>query len=319
MCKHNTMPATLVEAIRYFADAQVCHDFMVNLRWPDGVVKCHWCGSENVGFISTRRKWQCRNKECKKQFSTKVGTIFEDSPLGMDKWLPAVWLIANCKNGVSSHELARSLGVTQKSAWFMLHRIRLAMQAGSIEGDFLRGETEADETFIGGKARNMHKGKRKAKGTGGVGKAIVMGLLERGGKDKPSKVRAKVLPNRKKAAVQEHLRANVYRGSEVFTDALPSYNGIEDEYAHQVVDHAECYVNGKVHTNGLENFWSLLKRGISGTYVSVMPFHLFRYIDEQAFRFNQRQGTDAGRFLATLLGVVGKRVTYAKLTANDAT
>jgi len=280
-------------------------------------VKCPACKTENVGFISTRRTWQCKNKDCKKQFSIKVGTIFEDSPLGMDKWLPAVWLIANCKNGVSSHELARSLGVTQKSAWFMLHRIRLAMQAGSFDGDFLKGETEADESFIGGKARNMHKGKRKVKGTGGAGKAIVMGLLERSDKRGHSKVRAKVLPNRKKAAVQEHLRANIYRGAEVFTDALPSYNGIENEYVHQFVDHAETYVNGKVHTNGLENFWSLLKRTIGGTYVSVMPFHLFRYIDEQSFRFNQRIGTDAGRFLAVLLNVVGKRLTYGKLTASE--
>lgn len=259
MTHKSPLPTTLIEAIRYFSDAQICHDFMTTLRWPDGVVKCPRCQAEKIGFIATRRMWQC--KGCKKQFSIKVGTIFEDSPLGMDKWLPAVWLIANCKNGVSSHELARSLGVTQKSAWFMLHRIRLAMQAGSFEGDYLRGETEADETFIGGKARNMHKGKRKVKGTGGVGKSIVMGLLERGSEESKSRVRAKVLPNRRKPAVQEHLRANVYRGSEVFTDALPSYNGIEDEYAHQVVDHAVCYVNGKVHTNGLENFWSLLKRG----------------------------------------------------------
>ena len=279
---------------------------MVAIRWPDGKIACPRCKSDKIGFIKTRRSWQC--KSCQKQFTTKLGTIFEDSPLGLDKWLPAVWLIANCKNGVSSYELARDLGVTQKSAWFMLHRIRLAMQTGSFD-KFLTGEVEADETFIGGKARNMHKGKRKAKGTGTVGKAVVLGLLERKGK-----CAAQVVPNTKHRSLQPTVRDNVYRGSNVFTDALPSYTGLNDEYVHQVVDHAECYVNGRIHTNGLENFWSLLKRTIKGTYVAVAPYHLFRYLDEQSFRFNKRKGNDATRFLETMLNIVGKRLTFKQLT-----
>jgi transposase-like protein len=305
--KRNDLPQTLIEAIRYFSDAQVCHDFMVKMRWPDGKISCPRCGGNRVGFISTRRTWQC--KGCKKQFSTKLGTIFEDSPLGMDKWLPAVWLIANAKNGISSHELARSLGVTQKSAWHMLHRIRLAMQAGTFNK--MKGQVEADETFIGGKARNMHPGARKVKGTGTVGKTVVMGLLERHGE-----VRTKVVPNTRRSSVAAEVRANVCHGSEVFTDALRSYNGLCDDYAHQVIDHAECYVKGNAHTNGLENFWSLLKRSIRGTYVSVQPFHLFRYLDEQTFRFNKREGSDFTRFLEVLLSVAGKRLTFKPVTGD---
>lgn len=306
-------PKSLVEAIRHFADPQVCHEFMVDMRWPDGKVICPRCECDKVGFIKTRRTWQC--KGCKKQFSVKLGTIFEDSPLGMDKWLPAVWLIANCKNGVSSHELARSLDVTQKSAWFMLHRIRLAMQTGTF-ATYMRGEVEADETFIGGKARNMHAGKRKVKGTGIVGKAVVMGLLERNETKGKSTVRVKHIPTTKRIAVQGEVKANVYRGSEVHTDALKSYIGLDAEYVHQVIDHAECYVRGNVHTNGLENFWSLLKRSIKGTYVSVQPFHLFRYLDEQTFRFNKRAGSDYSRFLEVMLSVTGKRLTFDSLTAS---
>jgi transposase-like protein len=309
------LPQTLIEAIRYFADPDVCLEFMVKMRWPSGIVTCPRCDSDRVGFIATRRTWQC--KGCKKQFSVKLGTIFEDSPLGMDKWLPAVWLIANCKNGISSHELARDLGITQKSAWFMLHRIRLAMQGKSSADAFMRGTVEADETFIGGKARNMHKGKRKAKGTGTVGKAVVMGLLERntGG---TSQVRVKHVANTKRSSVQAEVKANVYRGSEVHTDALASYTGLDAEYVHKVVDHAECYVKDHViHTNGLENFWSLLKRSIKGTYVSVQPFHLFRYLDEQAFRFNKRGGNDFTRFLEVMLSVTGKRLMFKQVTGNN--
>lgn len=307
--KHSDMPQTLIEAIRYFGDADTCHAFMVRMRWPDGKIACPRCECDRVGFIKTRKTWQC--KGCKKQFTTKLGTIFEDSPLTMSKWLPAVWLIANAKNGISSHELGRALGVTQKSAWHMLHRIRLAMQVGTFK-KLLKGEIEVDETFIGGKARNMHAGARKATGSGIGGKAVVIGMLERKGE-----VRLKVMPDTKKGTLQAEVRANVYRGSEVFTDALRSYTALCDEYAHQVIDHAESYVKGKVHTNGLENFWSLLKRSLKGTYVSVQPFHLFRYLDEQTFRFNKRLGSDYTRFLEVMLSVSGKRLTFKNLTAAD--
>jgi transposase-like protein len=308
------LPETLTEAIRFFSDPDVCLAFVANLRWPGGVT-CPRCGSGEHSFLSTRRVWKC--KGCKKQFSVKVGTIFEDSPLGLDKWLPALWMVVNCKNGISSYEMARALGVTQKSAWFMNHRIRLAVQEGTFEP--MSGEVEVDETFIGGRARNMHKGRREQKitGTGGAGKTAVMGLLERHGADGHSKVRAKVVPNVRRKTLSPEVREQVAEGSEVFTDALKSYADLGDAYQHQVIDHAESYVRGKVHTNGLENFWSLLKRSIKGTYVSVEPFHLFRYLDEQTFRFNTRKVKDGARFLHAAAGIIGKRLTYKALTGSE--
>jgi len=309
-------PRTLLEAIRYFADPMVCLDFMVGIRWPDGVVICPTCGSGDVGFLASRNVFQCKHRHPKRQFSIKVGTIFEDSPLGLDKWLPAVWMIVNDKNGISSYELHRALRVTQKTAWFMLQRIRLAMQAGSFEK--FSGEVEVDETFIGGKARNMHASKRAEKihGTGGVDKSAVLGLLERHGPDGHSRVRAQRIADRKRETLDPIVREHVEPGSEVMTDALKSYTALQDEYVHEFIDHAETYVRGKVHTNGIENFWSLLKRALGGTYVSVEPFHLFRYVDEQAFRFNARKTNDAGRFVKAVAQTTGRRLTYKKLTGK---
>jgi transposase-like protein len=308
-------PRTLQEAIIYFADADNCLRYMAAHRWPHGVV-CPTCGRTDVTFLSTQRKWQCKSAHAKRQFSAKVGTIFEDSPLGLDKWLPAVWIITSAKNGVSSCEIARSLGVTQKTAWFMLHRIRKAMQSGSFLklGGKGGAEVEADETFIGGKARNMHLSvrQRRITGTGTRDKTAVMGLLERGGH-----VRTIVVPNRRKQVLQAEVRRHVEAGSALYTDFLLSYEGLASDYAHKVVDHAVEYVNGRVHTNGLENFWSLLKRGINGTYVSVEPFHLFRYLDEQTFRYNNRKDmSDSDRFSAVLSQVAGKRLTYAEVTGK---
>jgi len=284
---------------------------MVELRWPDGKVKCPRCGSEHVLWIAKERVWKCYGKHDHAKFSLKTGTIFEDSPIALEKWLPAAWLIINCKNGISSYELARDLKVTQKSAWFMLHRTRLAMQSGTFEK--LSGEVEADETFIGGKARNMHVAQRKRRitGTGTKDKTAVMGILERGGK-----VRTVVVPNRRRSALQGEIRKHVEAGAALYTDALLSYNGLEGDYAHQVVDHAVQYVDGRVHTNGLENFWSLLKRSISGTCISVEPFHLFRYLDEQSFRYNERKSTDAERFVTAMKQIVGKRLTFDELTGK---
>jgi len=301
-------PQTLQEAIVYFSNPDNAFNFMIQLRWPNGVITCPRCESDRNTFISTRNTWQC--KECKKTFTVKLGTIMEDSPIGLDKWLSAMWLITSAKNGISSYEIHRALGITQKSAWFLLHRIRLAMQTGTF--DKLSGQVEADETFIGGKARFMHRNKREVKitGTGGMGKVAVMGLLERHGE-----VRVKVVPDRLRTTLQKEVREHVEQGAELFTDALPSYKGL-DEYVHQVVDHAEKYVDGQIHTNGLENFWSLLKRCIKGTYISVEPFHLFRYLDEQAFRFNNRKVTDQLRFLALSRLIVGRRLTYEQLTGK---
>jgi transposase-like protein len=304
---------TLQEAIIHFADFENCRTLMMKLRWPDGVVRCPHCGADKVTYLAKNRVWKCYSGHKKPKFSLKTGTIFEDSPLGLDKWLPALWLVVNCKNGISSCELGRDLGVTQKTAWFMAHRLRFALTDGG--SGLLSGEVEADETFIGGKARNMHAGKRALRitGTGGKDKTAVMGILQRGGN-----VRATVIPNRKKKALQAEVRKHVEAGSALYTDFLLSYEGLAGDYAHQVVDHAVEYVRGQVHTNGLENFWSLLKRGISGTYVSVEPFHLFRYLDEQTYRYNNRKEmNDYDRFELALSQITGKRLTYEHLTGKD--
>jgi transposase-like protein len=308
--------ATLVEAIRHFADPDVTLNTMVSLRWPNGVC-CPTCGRDDVRFIKTRRMWECKAVHPKKQFSAKVGTIFEDSPLSLDKWFVTIWMVANCKNGVSSYEVHRAIGVTQKSAWFMLHRIRLAMQAGSLMK--AEGTVEADETFIGGLSKNMHKDRREKviKGTGGAGKTAVMGILERKGKNDTSRVRARVVHSLNKATLQKEIRNVVVPQSTVNTDAWGGYMGLSKDYQHEVVDHAVEYVRGQVHTNGIENFWSLVKRTIKGTYVSVEPFHLSRYLDEQVFRFNERKGNDADRFKSVLSWVTGLRLTYSELTGHD--
>jgi transposase-like protein len=312
-------PKTLQNAILYFADPDNCLNWMVALRWPDGV-ECPTCGRKDAKFLANQRKWQCKSIHHHRQFSVKVGTIFEDSPISLDKWLVAVWMIGNCKNGVSSYEIGRTIGVTQKSAWFMLHRIRLGMQNRSIMKLGGNGkEVEADETFIGGAARFMHRDKhrRRITETGTKDKTAVMGILERGGE-----VRATVVGNRKKHAIQTEIRLNVKEGSEVYTDALLSYQGLNIRgFEHQVIDHAERYVDGKIHTNGLENFWSLLNRGLKGTYISVEPFHLFRYLDEQVFRYNHRATKDnpmddGDRFEAVLSHVIGKRLTFAEVTGK---
>lgn len=306
-------PQTLQEALIHFEDADLALEFFVQIRWPEGVT-CPYCGGKEHSFISTRQVWACK-KGCKKRFSVKIGTLMEDSPISLSKWIGAIWMITNAKNGVSSWKVHRALGVTQKTAWFLLHRIRLALQQGSF--DKMSGQIEVDETFIGQKARTMHASERKVKvhGRGSVGKTVVLGLLDRSHDDKPSRVKARVVPDNKKRTVQPHIRALVEEGSEVHTDALKSYDGL-DEYIHQVIDHAEKYVEGHVHTNGMENFWSLLRRTISGTYVSVEPFHLFRYLDEQSFRFNERKDNDAGRFKKAAQGLIGKRLTYDQLTGE---
>jgi transposase-like protein len=307
-------PKTLQEAIVYFADPANCRNFIVARRWPNGVT-CQRCGSANILFLEKYNRWECREKHDARQFTLKTGTVMEDSPIAVSKWLTAMWQIVNCKNGISSYEVHRAIGITQKSAWFMDHRIRLAFHGAAH--DQFSGDVEADESFIGGKARNMHAHirARKITGTGGKDKTAVMGILERGKDGKPSQVRTKVIPNRKKSAIQAEVRKHVQAGSSLYSDALKSYDGLT-EFEHGVVDHAVQYVDGKIHTNGLENFWSLLKRGIKGTYVSVEPFHLFRYLDEQVYRFNNRRMTDAERFDLAVHGIVGKRLTFDQLTGK---
>ncbi len=304
-------PDTLRDAIIWFADFEHCRQFMTELRWPDGLVKCPTCGATKLTWLAKQRVWKCYAGHERPTFSLKTGTIFEDSPIPLEKWLTAAWLIISCKNGISSYEVHRGLKVTQKTAWFMLHRIRLAMQDGGFNK--LIGEVEVDESFIGGKARNMHKAKRDRviTGTGGKDKTVVMGMLERGGK-----VRTMVVDNRRKHELQKQVREHVEAGAAIFSDELKSYEGLEKDYQHAVINHAVEYVNRNAHTNNCENFWSLLKRGLHGTYISVEPFHLFRYLDEQTFRYNNRHTTDAERFAMVMKQIVGRRLTYAELTGK---
>lgn len=313
-------PRTLIEAIRYFADPDIALRTMIELRWPDGI-HCPTCGRTDVRFIATRRMWECKEKHSRKQFSAKVGTIFEDSPVDLGKWFAAIWMVANCKNGISSYEMHRALGVTQKTAWFMDHRIRLAMQTGTFEK--MSGAVEADESFIGGLSKNMHASRRKrviGDARGHAGKEVVMGILRRtDGMNGKSNVRAKHIPDVRSETLHEQIRSTVETGSRLYTDQWVGYRGLDGDYEQFVINHTIAYVEGHVHTNGIENFWSLLKRTIKGTYVSVEPFHLGRYLDEQAFRFNEREHNDGVRFRKVASSVAGRRLTYAELTGKNAT
>src|ERR1039458_5609118 len=324
------IPKTLLEAIKYFSDEQVCIDAVAMMRWPNGPT-CPECKTDKPYYLKAAKRWKCR--ECRIQFSVKRGTIFEDSPISLTKWLPAMWLLVNCKNGISSYELHRDLGVSQKSAWFMLHRLRLVVktpdlgiQVGSTDG----GEVEVDETFVGGKPKNMHKSRRLAiarihselpkwKQTDHYpGKTAVMGILDRDTRQ----VRAKVVPNVRRVTLQGEILKNVTPGSTIYTDQAVAYDALKQQFIHETVSHVEAYVKGRVHTNGLENFWALTKRTLAGTYVAVEPFHLDRYLDEQMFRFNNRATrdnplNDSDRFLLALSQVANKRLTYAELTGKS--
>jgi transposase-like protein len=309
-------PRTLMEAVVHFSDPDRTLEMAIQFRWPEGI-HCPTCGRTDVRFLATRRIWECKEKHPKKQFSAKVGTIFEDSPLSLDKWFVAIWAVANCKNGISSYELARAVGVTQKSAWFMLHRIRVAMGVGST--DPFQGIVEADETYVGGDGKFMHAKKRKERGiTSGVSshKMAVVGILQRTDGHVPSRVFARVIKDANAKTLQGAVRALVAPGSALMTDSALSYRKLQGEYVHRYINHAVEYVKGNIHTNGIENFWSLLKRAVRGTYVSVDPIHLNRYVGEQVFRFNERKDNDLGRFQSVLGSVNGKRLTYKELTGH---
>jgi transposase-like protein len=321
-------PATLQEAILFYADVENCRQFMVDLRWPDGKVVCPRCFSEDVAWLPNAKVFKCYEKHDRNKFSLKVGTIFEDSPIALEKWLPVMWMLSNCRNGVSSWEIHRALGVTQKTAWFMLQRGRLAMQ-DDLTGGMLSGEVEIDESFIGGKARNMHKDRKasvmkgKRGGADSGGKTIVMGILERASATKTKRVRATIIADRKKATMLPEIKAMVSPDAAVYSDEFGVSWNHGGEFDVRMVNHAERYVDGQVHTNGIENFWSLLKRTVGGTYVAVEPFHLFRYIDEQAFRFNNRKHengevvSDYERFRRAVSQTLGKRLTYKELTGKE--
>jgi transposase-like protein len=319
---------TLQQAIQYFSDEQVCIDAVAAMKWPNGKAVCPNCESKEHYYLAARRVWKC--KKCAKQFSVKVRTIFEDSPIGLDKWLLAMWMLGNCRNGVSSYEIHRAIGVSQKSAWFMLQRIRLAMRPKrSPKFGGTGSEIEADESFIGGKDSNKHESQRKElrllrnagtlKGSGHlVSKTAVMGMLDR---DK-GKVHAAVVPEISRRELQSAILNHIMPGSKLYTDKAGLYRGLPQGITHDFVNHVTQYVNGRVHTNGIENFWSLLKRGLNGTYVAVEPFHLHRYLDEQVFRFNTRKDgrvkiSDSDRFKTLLGQVAGRRLTWAEVTGKE--
>jgi transposase-like protein len=325
-------PKTLQQAIQYFSDEQVCIDAVAEMRWPVTGPICPECHAEKPYYIKTQKRWKCRN--CRVQFSVKRGSIFEDSPIPLTKWLPVLWLLVNCKNGISSYEVAKDIGVTQKSAWFMLQRLRLVLKApnlGTKLGGNDGGEVEVDESFVGGKLRNMHRSRAMklastkqslgyATGVKHENKTAVLGILDR----ESRQVRAKVVADVKRETLQKEILNNVKYGSRVYTDQAVAYDTLHRRYIHDTVNHADAYVKGQVHTNGLENFWSLMKRNLSGTYVAVEPFHLDRYLDEQVFRFNNRATkdnplNDADRFLLALSQVANKRLTFAELTGKDGT
>jgi len=314
-------PTTLQQAILYFSNPVNCREYMIARRWPNGVI-CPKCGTKDVLFLEKYNRWHCRAKHKSPQFTLKTGTIFEDSPLGLDKWLTAMWMVVNCRNGVSSWEIHRALKITQKSAWFMDHRIRLALQGnGIVKLGGPNSNVEVDETWIGGKARNMHAIVRRRRNVKDKGdKTMVMGVVERGGK-----VCAKVVPDRRKETIVGEIVPMIEKGSTVHTDEFPGYPFAMKEYEHKVVNHLVKYVDGNVHTNGIENFWSCLKRGLGGTYIAVEPFHLFRYVDEQAFRYNHRKDRDGNklndgeRFSIAVSQIVGKRITYKELTGKAGT
>ena len=309
--KNNTpnLPNSLIEAIRYFAEEDRCFDFVKGLRWADGVVVCPRCDHDQTSFLTTRKIWKC--KRCKRQFSLKVGTIFEDSSLGFDKWLPAIWLIANSKNGISSYELGRAIDVTQKTAWFMNHRIRLAMASGTFQK--LSGIVETDETYVGGLAKNMHAADRKRKihGTGGKDKVAIHGALERGGN-----VVAGVVEVVSAKTLEASVRNWVESGSALYTDQSHFYRGLGWQYDHKSVNHGTGeYVNGDVHTNSIESFGNLYKRAWKGTYTHNAPKNTDRYVAERTFSFNNRELNDLGRMVAVSSSVTGKRLTYSELKA----
>ena len=318
------VPKTLQQAIQYFADYENCRQFMIAMRWEDGVVRCPACNSDKVSYLEKAKLYFCPNKHPRQKFSLKVGTVFEDSPIGLDKWLPVTWMLSNCKNGISSYEIARAMGITQKSAWFMLHRVREAMRVTHTGKFGFGGPIESDEAFIGPNPQKMHKDRRaKIQARDGfkkgnlIGKTAVHGMLDR----ELRQVRAKVLPNIKRETLQSEILKNVTPFARIYTDEAGCYDGLSRNYVHKIVNHSQEYVRGQVHTQGIENFWSLLKRTLRGTYIAVEPFHLDQYLSEQVFRYNNRATknnplTDYDRFMLAASQITGKRLTYAELISR---
>ncbi len=294
-------PTTLIEAVRYFSDPERCISYMTTLRWPNGAI-CPTCGRIDVSYLKSQQRFQCKSRHPKRQFSVKVGTIFEDSPLGLDKWLPAVWMIVNAKNGVSSYEIARALGVTQKTAWFMDHRIRAAMAYGGF--DKLDDPVEADETYIGGKASEK-RGRFS-------NKSAVIGVVEK--KKDVGQIRAFATKHADATVAMPFLRAQLKQGAVLHTDESRIYHRAKFEFLHESVNHSDDeYARGAVSTTTIDGFWNLMKRSIKGTYTHISAGHLNKYVDEHTYRYNTRALKDSERFNQWFSGC-NKRLLYRALT-----
>ena len=293
-------PTTLIEAVIYFSKEDICIQYMAKLRWPSGAI-CPTCGRTDVSYLEKQKRWQCKSAHSKRQFSAKSGTIFEDSAIGLDKWLPAVWAIVNSKNGISSYELGKAIGVTQKTAWFMAQRIRAAMEYDTTEK--LTGTVEADETYVGGKSDLKHKYSNKQ---------AVIGVVEK--KKDTGKVRAFATKQADATVAVPFLRESVAPDSVIHTDESRIYNRVKRNFDHQVVNHSELeYVRNGVSTNTIDGFWNLFKRSYKGTYTHLSAQHLNRYVQEHSCRYNTRTMNDGDRFEYVINGVIGKRLSYKSL------
>jgi transposase-like protein len=297
---------SLIQLFEAFPDEQSAIDHLRAIRWKNGAF-CPYCGSTRVMHFSDKRTHKC--SDCRQRFSIKVGTIFEDTKLSLRKWFAAIWLITSHKKGIASTQLAKDLKITQKSAWFVLHRLRYAAKTKSFARP-LAGEVEIDESVFGGKEGNKHVTKRNPKNINTVGKTVVMGMVERQGE-----ARAFVVPNLKAKTLKGEIAKNVAWGTTVMTDELHSYKGLPAHYKHQSVTHSHAkYVDGNVHVNTVEGMWSLFKRQYHGTHHWISAKHMNAYLGEMCYRWNRREMGEGERVNALLAQVEG-RLTYKALIA----
>lgn len=296
---------TLPEFLAYFKDEGTCRKRFAAIRFRNGEY-CPHCGHTEIYTFKGGRRYRCA--KCRKDFTIITGTVFGESKVSLQKWFTAIYLLSTTSKGISSVQLAKHVGVTQKTGWFMDHRIRKALKEN---GGQLFGVCEADETYVGGLAKAMHADKRAKQGTGGVGKAIVMGIVQRGGS-----VKAGVIEKTDSPTLHGQIHKHVEPGTTIYTDSWRGYRGLHSHFAHEVVDHAVSHARGELHTNSIESFWALFKRGYVGIYHQMSRKHLQRYVDEFVFRFNRRDNLMQDQFSDVVANVTeSTRLPYRELTA----